>query len=484
MRMIIVESAIKARTIWAAFNDPEGTVVCPLDPEFAGLKPKTPADETNGFGPVWGLLNERAFRSLARQARKAHQIILAQSDDWLVSITEEMLRSSGITAPIIRVRFDDLHVDAIKRDVGRIIPVDRNAVARAWRRKTADRIAADAICKTLKKAIGVDWSPTLEAIRMFRQISEANRLDKLSGVSGAVQIDPSNATVCGALVRLSETNHPSVVAQEITDLMDYGLLSLASQQSVERLDAFCVQNLAVKTQAINCMGMLLPMNAETDLQVIQPSYRATYTNIWSYAVRTFVPAFKVPPFRPLTTYQGLAARFLCWDGLERAATLNSLREAGLIFGWSYIQLTETGVLVDSLLRATWPLLSDPDFIVEALRNVDDTKVPREDAIGAVKSATVMTRDVEMPVISTLCPACRGELKVLMNQKRLRLACQESTCSRVWPVEQDGQALRPLLDHEAPRWCDQDGVTMHQIALDPTTQSTRQTCKACSRQTTH
>lgn len=484
MRMIIVESAIKARTIWAAFNDPDGTVVCPLEPDFAGLKPKNPTDESNGFGPIWGLTNERAFRALARQARNAEQIILAQSDDWLVSVTEEMLRSSGITAPIIRVRFDDLNVDAITADINRVTPVDRNAVARAWRRKIADRIASDAISKALKKAIGVEWAPTLEAIRMFRQISEANRLDKQPHVSGPVQIDPTHSTVCSALVRLSETNHPAVVAQQISDLLDYGLLSLASQRSVERLNNWCVKNLGVKSQHISCMGLLLPMDAETDLQRIQPAYRATYTNVWSYAIRTFVPSFKVPPFKPLPTFQSLAARFLCWDGLERAAILSQLREAGLIFGWTYLQLTETGVLVDSMLRSTWPLLGDPDFILEALKRVDDTKEPREDAIGAIKSATLMTRDVETPAVLTLCPACRGELKVLLNQKRLRLVCQESTCSRVWPVEQDGEALRPLVDHEAPRWCEKDGVVMHQITLDTATQSTRQTCKACSRQTTY
>lgn len=484
MRMIITESPIRARTIWSAFNDPEGTVVVPLESDFVGLKGKTPADESNGFTPIWGLTNERAFRALTRQARNAEQIILAQRDDWLVSVTEEMLRSSGITAPIIRVRFDDLHPDAIKASVNKIVPIDRDVVTRGWRRKVADRIAGDAISKVLKKTIGVDWSPTLEELRMLRTISVDNATDIGKIAQLPVQLDPSLPTIGGALVRLSTTNHPAIIAQQIIDLLDYGLLSLASQAAVGRLADWCMTNGAETYKDINAMGLLLPMDAETDLRQIQPAYRATYTNIWSYAIRQFMPSFSVdPPLKP-GLYAAETARYFTHDALERALILGKLRDAGLIFGWTYAQLTETGILVDSMIQSTWPLMSNDDFLLEALKKIDDVRYPREDAIGGVKAATIIARDVELPAVVTLCPVCRGTLKPSLNQKRLRLVCQDSNCSSVWPAEQQGSALRPLIDHEAPRWCETDGVVPHSITLDLPTHATRQTCKVCSRSTTH
>lgn len=487
MKLVVCESPVRARTIWNAIGGPEDTVVCHLDPDTIGLNPKTAVDETQGFAPIWGIVDERAFRPLARQARKAETILLAHRDDWAASVLEDTLRSTGITAPINRVVIHDLWPNAVKVAFQRPVQINREHVARVWRRETADRMVGDAVQKALKK-IDIQWAPGMREVQMLRWISQANRGD-VEGLQYDVPpsaFDVHSPSLFGALLRGSEQQPTEEVARQIGEMLDGGLLSDRSPAAVASMIRWSAENLGSDQDSImNGMDMLIPMDAAIDLRTIIPAHRAVYTDIWQHAIRALVPKHAVKPIGPVGKWLGEVSQLICYEPILHAVTIGKLREAGMVWGWSYVQLTERGMLVDATMQAAFPTLADWASIAGLIQNVDDHTILREASIGSVATALQNNRTVEMPMVATMCPKCRASLKLRLTGRSLRAACQESTCGTVWPVEQDWTIFRPLLPHEAPRWCKQcSGIQIHAFSMDESTRSTRQTCKSCETSSTH
>jgi hypothetical protein len=480
-----------ARTIWSAFGDPDGTVVAPIDPEFASFASKTAYDERNGFAPIWSVKNEKAFRPLLRQVRNADQIILGHRDEWCASVTEESLRMSGITAPMHRVLFRAMDPTSIRDAIKQTTKIDRSVVDLGWRRRLADRIVSDAISRPLKKLADIDWSPTLRGLALLGQIGKAGLEDQNSNPTKN-SVDLQQPTMMAAILRGSKHNSPVVVANQIRDLIDYGLMTGATDVSVKNLREWCLENLGDSRIDLDDVdaslqaSMLIPMDASVDLRTVQPTYQQTYTDIWRHAVHFFSPTLKVDQAGPVGQWRAEPSNLFPTghDPLTGMATLAGLRDAGLVFGWSYLMLTDLGMLALAVIEAGWPLLGDTGFLSLVCAGVDDLKVSRQQSLGALLTAARGTREVGLPDVMTLCPSCRGALRVTINQRRLRLVCQNSGCSRIWPCERNGKLLRPLLQHKAPRWCNWCGLTVHDIDIDETTRSVRQTCKQCGRNQTY
>lgn len=460
--------------MWKSFGDPDGTVVVSLA-DFVSLNQKTPYDQSQGFAPIWGVSNEKSFRIVVMQARKADVVILTQQSDWSAAVTAEMLKSSGVTAQIKRAHITDPR--DVKTASDHDVPIDRAKVTSVWVRMVADRIVGDPITRLMRKNGMPEWHPTLHDLIVLRKISEANERD-LSGRTERLSV-PVAPDVVGAVIRGASSNHPASILKQIDDMFDLGLICARTDAAASRVVAWCSQHLG-STGGEFPTNAVLPTDQFLDLAAVPPTHRDVYIDIWRQAVGCCVESY-VRTGKPRALY-GSEIESLVGADLEVVRAIGRLRDTGLVFGWTYVMLTDTGMLVDLIIRNGWPDLDFKTLEVAEERLRSDSSCA--DLLGDLTRVVKKPAQVGLPGVLHLCPRCRGLLAIRLQQRRLRLVCQDPECGSLWVGARYRNVIEIMTTHDSPRWCRKCNVEQHRIEVDTATQQMQQTCKECGRTSTY
>ncbi len=480
MRLIVVDSAIKARTLWRILGDPEGTVVVPVRDDLVGLNVRTPFDSSNNFAPIYGVNDERAWQALMRRAKSAESILIGINDAWQVNVMNDMLRGHGLMMPINSLMLPDMSAETVRRALASPGPAKSNpeAVERGWRRRLMDRIVGDPIGKAVKKLVSVDWKPTFNDVTVLLRAARMHHFDNQDLDEGGTVEDIE--IVCDVnfpdfvASRLNH-QHPAETLVHIDEMIGHGLLVNVTDEYVSNLRKYCEKmfpGLVVVPYKDIDRDQLVPADIAMDVVDIPALYRPIYMDIWNQTIG-FVTS-RIPKVFRTELYASTGN--LC-ASVEDVQSLGHLRSSWLLHGRSYTVVSEIGLLVAAMIRNTWPRLNCLEATSAITQGIETVEIDRDRITSAVSDLMASQRAFEVPPSMSLCWSCRSPLNVTVSQRRVRLVCQRSMCAKAYAVGHIDRTVEPLFDSLTARWCNLcSKIRAHDVTSENS--NITRTCKGC------
>ncbi len=273
---------------------------------------------------------------------------------------------------------------------------------------------------------------SFDELRLLGLIDKANESDDASEPFVPVSTSLKYADIVGSLA--SGSSYPEDVEDKLCNLRHSGFVALGDTSKVSeyifRAEAWCQQyNRAFLTSLDAPKTTYIVPNLEEDFADTSPQMRSILFNVFN---KMFV-ASKVTGAEPNSSAHVLAIRS---GGMKALA---KLRAQGLVFGRSYLRLTDLG----KLFIACFGDRSLPYW--EGIANFQHGVFSPEDVRGII---TALVDTFSVLETSSVCETCDQKPSVQVVKSQVRLTCQ----CKSQHTEITTKTVSPLTKAERYLWC--------------------------------
>lgn len=426
MKLVLTHSPKRARTLWTLLGRTDEWVAQPIPPAAVAI---TSVDR-DAFSAITRL-NTKILGSISTAVSQATEIWVAQTEqehqfDWHVSalVSAYAPKAAVLTLPA------SMNAESIQSALRARQPYRANPDALDY--ATIDWIVDDTVGRPFRKQFGKQFELGLLDLAVLERVHTGGQLDLRAAKPSVPVTDRLVDTI--AFLVTNDTKRPEEVMESLRDAIDLGLMCEArTEQDAQRIQSTYEKHF--KKLGRNppdptvWADAVAPANPDTDMAKWPPEYRSigmeAYTRLYrnAYTERS-TPHWECSP-------AGLVAR------LEQAparvcAAIGRLRRAGLLWGWSYMRVTDYG----RALLAGLPEWVDGTFLGELQR----TTTPRNTAaaIDALSYSTelqsgsrcycgtALVVSPASPNFQLFCPECQKKYWACVDKDVVKLMEPDTT----------------------------------------------------------
>ncbi len=441
MKLVLTHSPKRARTLWVLLGRSDEWVVQPI-PSAAVLITSV---DRGSFSAITRL-NSKILGSLSSAISEAEEIWVAQTElehqhDWQIN---SLLGAYSPKAPVLSLTAS-LNASDVQKSLKARQQYRANPDALDY--ATIDWVADDSVGRPFRKQYGKQAELGLLELALLRQLEGGALRDLRAGKPSVPVVDRLVDTI--AFLVTNDTKRPEDVMENLKDAVDLGLMCEARTESEVQSLQSTYENHFKKLgrtppDPALWLDAVVPVDPTTDMAKWPPEYRSIGMEAYARLYRN--------AYTERTTNQWECSPAGCVMRLEQAparvcAAIGRMRRAGLLWGWSYMRLTDYG----RALLAGLPAWADSQFFQElqrstALRNV-----------AAAFDALPYTAELQA---GSRC-YCGADMVVAPASPNFQLFCPE--CQKKYWASVDGDVVKLMELDTTFWWCSTcKAVRLHTI----------------------